>query len=162
MGTNLGNRLKNLKLAIEFISAEEGVAVQTVSPVYETEPLGGPMQDPFLNACALLKTTLPPDALLSIMLKIEDKMGRIREEKWGPRLIDLDLLAYENAMINTPALELPHPRMAERDFVLIPLFDIAPDLLISGLDKTVRDILSARKPSPDVKLFLPSGWHEQS
>jgi len=162
LGSNLGNRLENLKAALTMLGTRENIAVNTVSPVYETSPLGGPRQGPFLNACAILKTTLPPEELLSIMLKIEDRLGRVRQERWGPRLIDLDLLVYNDSVIKTANLELPHPRLAERDFVLIPLFDIASELLIPGINKTVQDLLSNRNAPPEVKLFLPSGWQKQS
>ncbi len=160
MGTNLGNRLENLQRAIEMLSVRQGITVQAVSPIYETAPLGGPKQGPFLNACALLETALTPEELLEKMQEIEKTLGRVREERWGPRLIDLDILTYEDCLITTPTLELPHPRLDERDFVLIPLFDIAPELFIPGTNKTVHAILSDRDPSPDVKLFMPSGWHE--
>ncbi len=145
-----------------MISDQEEIKVQSVSPLYETAPLGGPKQGPFLNACALLETALLPEELLEKMQEIENALGRVREERWGPRLIDLDILTYEGSLINTPTLELPHPRLAERDFVLIPLFDIAPELFISGINKTVHTMLLNRDPSPDVKLYMPSGWHEQS
>ncbi len=145
-----------------MLDTEERITVDKVSPVYETSPLGGPRQGSFLNACALLKTSLPPEELLSKMLNIEDRLGRVREERWGPRLIDLDLLVYKDSVIKTANLELPHPRLAERDFVLIPLFDIAPELLIPGTNKTVQDLLSGRNPSSDVKHFLSSGWQKHS
>ncbi len=145
-----------------MLSAQDEIKIQAVSPIYETAPLGGPKQGPFLNACALLETALPPEELLEKIQEIENALGRVREERWGPRLIDLDILTYENCLITTPTLELPHPWLAERDFVLIPLFDIAPELFISGINKTVHTILSNRDPSPDVKLFMPSGWHEES
>ncbi len=162
LGSNLGNRLQILKAALTMLDTEERIAVDKVSPVYETSPLGGPRQGPFLNACALLKTSLPSEELLSKMLNIEDRLGRVREERWGPRLIDLDLLIYKDSVIKTANLELPHPRLAERDFVLIPLFDIAPELLIPGINKTVQALLSDRNPSSEVKLFLSSGWQKQS
>ncbi len=160
LGANLGDRLDNMKRAIARLSAEEGISIRTVSPLYETVPVGGPVQGRFLNACAVLKTALPPEELLLKLLSIEDQLGRMRDERWGPRLIDLDLLSYEEVTLKTPILELPHPRLAERDFVLIPLFDIAPDLLISGLDMTVSDIIAARGPATGVNLFRLSGWHE--
>jgi len=154
LGTNLGERLENLRRALEMLSAEAGILVQAVSSVYETEPVGGPEQGQFLNACAAIATSLTPTALLLTMLDIEEKMGRIRKERWGSRLIDLDLLIYEGITMNTPLLELPHPRLTERDFVLIPLADIAPDLPIPRCGKTVREILSSRPKAKDVKLYL--------
>ncbi len=158
LGTNLGNRLENLKTAIKLLSETEGVAVEAVSAVYETAPVGGPDQGPFLNACVSVSTTLPPKSLLDVMLGIEIVMGRVREERWGPRLIDLDLLWCENTTMPGPDLELPHPRLTERDFVLIPLAELAPDLVPVRPGKSVAEILAGRQPAADVKLFLPPGW----
>lgn len=159
IGSNLGDRLDNLKRSLEMLAAEREISVQSVSAIYETDPVGGPEQDPFLNACAALATTLSPTMLLLKMFEIEDKMGRVREERWGPRNIDLDLLIYEGVMMNTPILKLPHPLIAERNFVLVPMADINPDLLIPGIDITISKALSARRPAEEVKLFQPSSWY---
>jgi len=159
LGSNLGNRLENLKHSLKLLSTERGITVTAISAVYETEPVGGPGQGPFLNACAKVRTRLTPTILLLEMLDVENNMGRVREERWGPRLIDLDLLVYDRTTISSPLLELPHPRLVERDFVLIPLADIAPNLTIPGQEKTVSEIISNRKSTDDVKLFLPSGWY---
>ncbi len=132
--------------------------MQSISAVYETDPIGGPVQGPFLNACVEISTDLSPEELLTRMLFIEDMLGRIRKERWGPRLIDLDLLVYEEQVIDTEFLQLPHPRMEERDFVMVPLNDIAPDLIIPGLKKTVSEILANRKIGSDIKLYAPAGW----
>jgi 2-amino-4-hydroxy-6-hydroxymethyldihydropteridine diphosphokinase len=150
LGTNLGERLENLKRAVELINKEDALEVKSLSSVYETKPIGGPEQGNFLNACALIKSELTPTMLLLKLLEIENIMGRVREERWGPRIIDLDLLVYENVSMNTPLLELPHPRLTERDFVLIPLSDIAPDLVITGSGKTVYNLLSTRPKADDV------------
>lgn len=162
LGSNLGDRAKNLKTALAMLTQTERIRITALSAVYETAPVGGPEQGPYLNACAAIATELSPTLLLRTMLDIEEKMGRIREVHWGPRIIDLDLLLYEKVMINTPLLELPHPRMGERDFVLIPLADIAPDLIIPGLNRPVSMILASRPANKDVKLYLPQGWFEQS
>ncbi|OPL09833.1 MAG: hypothetical protein AVO34_13100 [Firmicutes bacterium ML8_F2] len=159
LGTNLGDRLDNLKQALELLQKEPGVKIITVSAIYETAPVGGPDQGPFLNASAILETGLSPTKLLIKMLAIEDKLGRVRKEIWGPRVIDLDLLVYDQIRMNTPLLELPHPRLSERDFVLVPLADIAPALIIPGQEKKVADILAARPVTEDVKLFLPADWY---
>lgn len=160
LGTNLGNRIENLKRALRMLNEDENIFIQTVSSIYETAPVGGPDQGPFLNACAELNTNLSPQDLLAKMLSIEDRMGRVREEKWGPRLIDLDLLTYENQIINTDFLKLPHPLMEERDFVMAPLNEIAAALVLPGRNKSVHSILNERKLSPDIKLLSPIGWHE--
>jgi 2-amino-4-hydroxy-6-hydroxymethyldihydropteridine diphosphokinase len=162
LGTNLGDRAYNLRTALELLAQTADISITAVSAIYETAPVGGPEQAPYLNACAALSTELPPTSLLLMMLDIEEKMGRVRKVRWGPRIIDLDLLLYGEIMMNTPLLELPHPRMSERDFVLIPLADIAPDLNIPGLNRTVAMILASRPDNEDVKLFLPTGWFGHS
>ncbi len=158
LGSNLGDRIENLKRSLKLLNEEHGISVLSVSPVYETAPVGGPEQGPFLNACAALETDLPPENLLLQMLNIENLMGRAREEKWGPRLIDLDLLVYESEIINTELLELPHPRLAERGFVLVPLADIAPKLIVPGYNKTVAELLSQLSDTGGIKMFLPGNW----
>ncbi len=159
LGSNMGDRLEYLKQALAMLSAEKKISLQAVSAVYETAPVGGPEQGSYLNACSALVTDFTPVLLLHKLLETEELMGRVREERWGPRVIDLDLLIYNKVMMNTPFLELPHPRLVSRDFVLVPLADIAPDLLITGQGVTVREILEARKPASDVKLFLAPSWH---
>lgn len=134
--------------------------MQSISAVYETDPVGGPVQSPFLNACVEISTDLSPEELLTRMLSIEGMLGRIRKERWGPRLIDLDLLVYEEQVIDTEFLQLPHPRMEKRDFVMVPLNDIAPDLIIPGLKQSVSEILANRKIGSDIKLYAPAGWHK--
>ncbi len=159
LGTNLGNRLDNLTRALNMLQKETGVKIIAVSALYETAPVGGPEQGPFLNACAILETALSPTKLLLEMLAVEDRLGRVRKERWGPRVIDLDLLIYAEIRMTTPLIGLPHPRLIERDFVLVPLADIAPELIIPGQSKKVADLLAARPGTEDVKLFLPAGWH---
>lgn len=158
LGSNLGERLENLKHALGMLEREKGITVQAVSAVYETAPVGGPEQGPFLNACAVLATDLSPTLLLLRLLEIENVMGRVRNERWGPRIIDLDLLIFNGVKMNTPLLELPHPRLTERDFVLIPLADIAPDLFIPTKGKTVSEILASRRAASDIQLFQSPSW----
>ncbi len=158
LGTNLGDRVENLRQAVRLLGAQKEIEIQKISALYETDPVGGPVQGPFLNACAELKTSLPPEKLLTIMLSIEDDLGRVREERWGPRLIDLDLLVYGKEVIDTEFLQLPHPRMEERDFVMVPLNDIAPNLIIPGPEQSVSEILSKRNIGSDIKLYAPAGW----
>jgi len=160
LGTNLGNRIENLRQGVKLLDAEKEIEILKVSAVYQTDPVGGPAQGPFLNTCVEISTDLPPEELLTKMLTIEDKLGRIREERWGPRLIDLDLLVYEKQVIDTEFLQLPHPRMEERDFVMVPLNDIAPALIIPGLEISVSEILASREIGPDIKLYAPAGWHK--
>jgi len=160
LGSNLGDRAANLRTALEMLAQTAGISITAVSAIYETAPVGGPEQDHYLNACAALDTELTPTRLLLMMLDIEEKIGRVRKVRWGPRIIDLDLLLYGEIMMNTPLLELPHPRMSERDFVLIPLADIAPDQIIPGLIQTVALTLAGRPKNEEIKLFLPTGWYE--
>ena len=159
IGSNLGNRLENLKQALKMLSAEDDITLQAVSAVYETAPVGGPEQGPYLNACAALLTVLSPTKLLFRMQTIENSMGRVRKEKWGPRIIDLDMLVYEGVTMKSPLLELPHPLITGRDFVLIPLADIAPELLIPGRKETVCAILLKRKQPKDIAIFVQPSWH---
>ncbi len=162
LGSNLGDRTKNLRTALEMLSQTDRIKIDAVSAIYETAPVGGPEQGLYLNACAAMTTELPPTKLLLAMLDIEEELGREREVRWGPRTIDLDLLLYGKVMMKTPLLELPHPRIDERDFVLIPLADIAPDLIIPGLSQPVSMILASRPENKEVKLYLPQGCFEIS
>ena len=132
LGANLGNREETLRAAMERIAAEEGVTLRAVSSLYETEPWGKTDQPRFLNIAVSLQTTMTPEALLARAQEIETELGRVRHERWGPRAIDIDLLHIEGIERNTPALTLPHPYMTERAFVLVPLEEIAPDLVVKG------------------------------
>jgi 2-amino-4-hydroxy-6-hydroxymethyldihydropteridine diphosphokinase len=158
LGSNLGRRLENLKKALRQLTSTEDIIIRAISAVYETRPVGGPEQGPYLNACVKLETALSPTKLLLAMQTVEDNLGRVRKERWGPRTIDLDLLIYENILINSPLLELPHPRIVERDFVLIPLAEIAPNLIIPGQTITVKDLLSSRPPTEDIVLYKQNPW----
>ncbi len=128
LGSNLGDRDKNIRSALERL-ASCGVNILQLSEIIETYPVGGPPQDLFLNAVAKADTVLSPQDLLRSCLKIEDDLGRIRTVSNGPRTIDIDILLYDHCSINTPELVIPHPRMKERDFVMGPLREIAPDFV---------------------------------
>jgi 2-amino-4-hydroxy-6-hydroxymethyldihydropteridine diphosphokinase len=127
LGANLGDRAGNLAAALARLEAA-GVRVERVSSLYETAPVGGPPQPPYLNLVARVETSLPPRELLRLCLAVEAELGRVRTVHWGPRTVDIDLLLYEGATSDDLELTLPHPRMAERQFVLVPLAEIAPDL----------------------------------
>lgn len=124
IGTNIGDRLGNLQSAVDSLNLVPGTFVTSVSKIYETDPVGYDDQDDFLNICVEVETALTPEGLLGVCLGIEAGLGRVRTIKNGPRVIDLDLLLYENATYNTEMLALPHPRMFEREFVMAPLLDI--------------------------------------
>lgn len=124
-GANLGDRRTTLEGAIERLRSIRGIASVTPSSFYETEPVGVTTTQPeFLNLALAVETTLGPEALLGVLLEIEQAFGRVRQERWGPRTLDLDLLAYEGETRSTPELQLPHPRMFERNFVVAPLHEL--------------------------------------
>lgn len=124
IGTNIGDRAENLRYAVRALGLVPGVTVADCSRVYETKPVGYAFQDNFYNICVQVGTSLSPSALLGVCLGIEAGAGRVRGIKNGPRIIDLDLLLYEDVSMDTEELVLPHPRMGERAFVLVPLAEI--------------------------------------
>lgn len=125
LGSNVGDRLGLLRVGLDGLR-RVGTLLE-VSSLYETVPVGGPDQDAYLNAVALIETTLSAEDLLAALHEIEDQWGRVRQERWGPRTLDLDLIAYDELVVNHPDLELPHPRAHERRFVLAPLVEVWPD-----------------------------------
>ncbi|MBC1975726.1 2-amino-4-hydroxy-6-hydroxymethyldihydropteridine diphosphokinase [Listeria booriae] len=137
IGTNIGNRQENLENALKSLNQTESIKITHVSSVYETDPVGFEDQDAFLNIAVALETTLDQETLLQTGLNIETELGRVRLIRWGPRLIDIDLLLYDDIKHQSPTLELPHPRMTERAFVMIPLQEIAPDVAAPLLQKEV-------------------------
>lgn len=128
IGSNIGDRLRHLQESVQALHSQEGIEVEAVSSVYETAPIGYIGQADFLNMAVKLQTTLDPHALLKVCQQIEYDLGRKRLIRWGPRTIDLDILLYNNENIESENLIVPHPRMYERAFVLVPLFEIAPEL----------------------------------
>ena len=135
LGSNLENRKENLKLAIKKINSLNNTKIDSVSSFYETEPFGVPdKQNKYINCCIKVSTNLNPEDLLEKCLQIEKSMGRTRPYRFAPRIIDIDLLLYENEIINTEKLTLPHPRMKERLFVLVPMNDICKDLKFKSWD----------------------------
>jgi len=142
-GSNLGRRREQLDRAIELLRFMPGVELRAVSRYRETAAVGGPAaQDPFLNAACLLDTALPPRAVLEMLAAIENTLARDRRERWGPRTIDLDLLLYDDVVMDSPELTLPHPRMATRRFVLEPAAEIAATLSHPRSGCTVGDLLA--------------------
>lgn len=133
LGSNLENRKLNLDIAVTKL--EEVLRNLIVSKYIETKAVGGPVQPDFLNSVAIGESELEPEDLLNRLLAVEDEMGRVREVKWGPRIIDLDLIVFGDHVINTQNLKLPHPLASSRDFVLTPWLSIDPDGVIPGLGK---------------------------
>jgi 2-amino-4-hydroxy-6-hydroxymethyldihydropteridine diphosphokinase len=136
LGSNVGDREAHLRLALRDLPD-----VVAVSPMYETDPVGGPPdQQRYLNLVVELETERTPRQLLGIAHRLESAAGRVRQERWGPRTLDIDVLLVGDLEVSEPDLEVPHPRMWERGFVLIPLHDLAPDLVPERpVDRTVRE-----------------------
>ena len=133
LGSNLGDSCQILKSALETLDRFSSITVEAVSKTYQTVAVGPPQPD-YLNACAVLSTDLEPQVLLDTLLEVEAQFGRVRWERWGARLLDLDLLLFDDWVVEQPGLHIPHPRLVERAFVLVPLADVAADWVepISG------------------------------
>ncbi|CAN5334635.1 hypothetical protein BH10PLA2_BH10PLA2_10720 [soil metagenome] len=159
LGSNLGDRRSHLDQALSLLAAAPGLSIRCVSTFHETAPVGGPPgQGAFLNAVAVVKTTLEPLALLQALQAVEMQLGRIRAERWGPRTIDLDLLIFGSRVLQTPELTLPHPLMHQRSFVLEPLAEIAPEvihpLLGHSIDQLLRELSTNGPSSPSAARSL--------
>lgn len=159
LGANLGDREGTLSEALNRLNNHDEITVIRCSKVYETEPVGYLDQPQFLNMAAALRTTLAPETLLEVMLGIETQLGRIRDIRYGPRTVDLDLLWVEGQTLDTPHLTLPHPRMLERAFVMLPLCDIVPqDEQSSGLRKLITEALQDIDGKEGIRLWTSSVW----
>jgi len=150
LGTNVGDRKTNLKAAIDALPPDVEVVAQ--SPIYQTPPWGYEDQDDFLNQVVMARTDLAPQALLAYIKGLEEEVGRRATFRWGPREIDIDILFYDDLVMESETLTIPHPRMHERAFMLVPLADIAPELVHPVLNQTIAQLLNDLDKS-DIELF---------
>ena len=142
LGSNLGDSNAILKSALFTIANTPGINLISQSSFYQTTPIGPPQPD-YLNACAILEVKFKPDELLEKLLNIEQEFGRVRTEHWGARTLDLDILLFDDLILDTPTLQIPHPRMGERGFVLVPLAEIAPDWIEPKSGIAIAQLLEA-------------------
>jgi 2-amino-4-hydroxy-6-hydroxymethyldihydropteridine diphosphokinase len=157
LGSNMGDRAAHLGAARCALAGSEGIDITGASSIYETEPVGYTEQGWFLNQVVGIATGLDPFDLLRVLLEIEQKLGRQRSIRWGPRVIDLDLLLYGDAVLNSPELTVPHPRLYERGFVLAPLSEIAPQHVHPDGRTTLEHLqkfLSGEKKQVDPTIFI--------
>ncbi|GAA5044089.1 2-amino-4-hydroxy-6-hydroxymethyldihydropteridine diphosphokinase [Marivirga lumbricoides] len=150
LGTNMGEREENLQQALQLL-AQNNIQILKLSSIYETAAWGKTDQQPFLNQVIEVSTTFNPSQLLQALLGVEAKLGRVRKEKWGERLIDLDILYYNDLIINSPHLQIPHTGIVDRRFTLVPLKEIAPDFIHPVHLKTQTTLLSLCKDELPVK-----------
>ena len=140
LGSNLGDSRSILEQAFQTLARMPAITPIARSPWYLTQPVGPPQPD-YINGCAAIRTTLAPEQLLDTLLAIENQYGRARGERWGARTLDLDLILFDDVVMDTPKLQIPHPRMSERAFVLCPLTDIAPDWVDPVTQNTIAQLL---------------------
>ncbi|HLO86771.1 MAG TPA: 2-amino-4-hydroxy-6-hydroxymethyldihydropteridine diphosphokinase [Nostocaceae cyanobacterium] len=152
LGSNLGDSQATLAASLNTLAQTPGILLEAQSSWYKTKAVGPPQPD-YLNACAILQVKMLPQTLLATLLAIEQKFGRTRQEHWGPRTLDLDLLLYDDLILNQPNLQIPHPRMRGRAFVLVPLAEIAPLWVEPVTQRLIQDLLQ-ELDSSDVHLLL--------
>lgn len=149
IGSNMGNKEENINEALDRLGNYPGIKLLRAASLYETAPWGNLDQDWFLNTVAEIDTNLPPLDLLQALLEIEKYLGRTREVVWGPRTMDLDLLLYGQEKIDLPQLQVPHPRLTERAFVLVPLAELCPDMVLP--EGKLKDLVDGILPEQEIK-----------
>lgn len=160
LGSNLGDRLTHLRAAIVGLGDTDGIEIVAVAPVYETAPVGGPEnQGPYLNTALLVDTSLDAADVLALLHRLEASRERQRVVHWGPRTLDLDLLVHGDFVSDDATLEVPHPRMHERRFVMVPVCDVAPDVVHPRLGCTMRDLLADLPIEAGDLTLLTDRWH---
>ena len=152
LGSNVGDRLAHLQHGVDRLEGERRIRVDAVSSIYETAPVGGPPQDPFLNMALRVATTASPYGLLRACQRAERAAGRVRTQRWGPRTLDVDVLLYADRTITTRRLVVPHPRLAERPFALIPLIEVAPGAALPD-GRPLVTVLAKLAPIEDVVMI---------
>ncbi|WP_339258184.1 2-amino-4-hydroxy-6-hydroxymethyldihydropteridine diphosphokinase [Paenibacillus sp. FSL R5-0713] len=162
LGANLGDREETLLEALSLLDEHPHIFVLRCSSLYETEPVGYVDQPAFLNMAVAVQVMLTPEQLLTELLDIENRLGRVRDIRWGPRTVDLDLLWMQGETRDTELLQLPHPRMGERAFVLVPLSDIVPEDEVSGLYTFVHASLSVLDGKDGIQLWKTCNWPIES
>jgi len=151
LGSNLGDRLGALQSAVDLLAREPGLRIDASSRVYETDPVGGPAQPDYLNAVVRVETELTPHETLEACRRTETALGRVRDVRWGPRAIDIDVLLLDALTVDEPDLTVPHPRIADRAFVLLPLLELEPDPMLPG----GRTLASVTLGPEGAQLFAP-------
>ncbi len=160
LGSNLGDRLAHLRAGLDLLSAEPAVRALAISGLYETAPVGGPdRQGPYYNAAVLAQTSLTALELLAVLHRIEAERERERVVRWGSRTLDLDLLILGHQIVSTPTLQLPHPRMHQRRFVMVPVCDVAPDMAHPVLKRTLADLCTAIPAAPGDLRLVSTNWY---
>ena len=152
LGSNVGDRLAYLQQGVDRLEEERRIRVDAVSSIYETAPVGGPPQDPYLNMALRVATTASPRVLLRACQRAERAAGRVRTVRWGPRTLDVDVLLYADRRIATRRLVVPHPRLVERPFVLIPLIEVAPGAALPD-GRSLVTVLAKLAPIEDVVMI---------
>lgn len=159
LGANLGDREAALRGALDLLQDSGQVTARAVSSLYETAPMYVTDQPPFLNAVARVETTLAPDLLLARLKEAEGTLGRVARQRYGPREVDLDILLYDDLVLAGPRLTIPHQRMAERAFVLLPLAELAPRLAVPGMDRTVEALVAMLGPQEQIERYRGRDWY---